>query len=340
MSFGLVERGMLGHISPYYRPKQVAICKVDCILFLSISNVMGVMSGWQFRLKILPRRIRVSCVHVFLGLLAIWAALKAMWFYTLPTFQAFCIHKATRENCLHYLALWSTPLQGVLTAKVCVFPRIFKTLSKRPDDEESVDFCWDCLKIPLFSQLPKEKMWTIFLKCHPGEPTLKLFLTYKMSWQDYHIISIAAVENIKGSCFKIKQKNTLSCLKSSILFLFFLFLSHLQTTMHFGTVGLSSHNKQARVKPASPNGSNHFCYCSKWDFFFFSWLIETDLGPLHLLPASVPTPKIAYWRKKCQLLSSAGCFSKPIVRRHLLQMKPGISPRQWAKCHSNRLGNG
>lgn len=105
MSFGLVERGMLGHISPYYGPKQVAICKVDCISFLSISNVMRVMSGWQFRLKILPRRIRVSCVHVFLGLLTIWAALKAMWFYTLPTFQAFCIHKATRENCLHYLAL-------------------------------------------------------------------------------------------------------------------------------------------------------------------------------------------------------------------------------------------
>lgn len=47
--------------------------------------------------------------------------------------------------------------------------------------------------------------------------------------------------------------------------------------------------------------------------FFCSWLAETDLGPLHLLPASVSTPKIAYWRKKCQLLSSTGCFLNPLL---------------------------
>lgn len=47
--------------------------------------------------------------------------------------------------------------------------------------------------------------------------------------------------------------------------------------------------------------------------FFCSWLTEADLGPLHLLPASVPTPKIAYWRKKCQLLSSTGCFLNPLL---------------------------
>lgn len=164
----------------------------------------------------------------------------------------------------------------------------------------------------------RKKMWTIFFKCHPKEPTLKLFLTYKMSWQDYHIISIAAVENIKGSWFKIKQKSTLSCLKSNTRFPFLLFFSHLQIAMQFGKVGLSSHSKHTHVRPASANGSNHFilaqtfCYCSKWDFFC-SWLTEADLGPLHLLPASVPTPKIAYWGKKCQLLSSTGCFLNPLL---------------------------
>lgn len=81
-----------------------------------------------------------------------------------------------------------------------------------------------------------------------------------MSWQDYHVISIAAVENIKGSRFQIKQKSTLSCLKSNTLFLFFLFLSHLQIAMQFGKVGLSSHNKHTHARPESANGSNCFTF--------------------------------------------------------------------------------
>jgi len=81
-----------------------------------------------------------------------------------------------------------------------------------------------------------------------------------MSWQDYHIISIAAVENIKGSWFKIKHKSTLSCLKNNILFLFLPFLSHLQNAMQFGKVGLSSHNKHTHSRPASANGSNCFTF--------------------------------------------------------------------------------
>lgn len=161
-------------------------------------------------------------------------------------------------------------------------------------------------------------MWTVLFKCHPGEPTLKLFLTYKMSWQDYHIISIAAVENIKGSWLKIKQSSTLSCLKSNTLFLLLFFPSHLQIAMQFGKAGLSIHNKHSHVKPARANGSNHFTFYPKPSvaneiFLFCSWLAETDLGPLHLLPASVPTPKIACWRKKCQLLSSTGCFLNPLL---------------------------
>lgn len=97
-------------------------------------------------------------MHVFLGLLAIWAALKAVRFYTLPTFQGSCIQNTTREE-LHALAcsLIYTPPWTFNRAKVSLFPRIFKTLSKRPDDRKPVDFCWDCMKIPLFSQLAKEK---------------------------------------------------------------------------------------------------------------------------------------------------------------------------------------
>lgn len=58
------------------------------IIYQSCPSVMS----WHWcqadnLVKILPRRIRIARVHVFLGLLAIWAALKAMWFYTLPTFQ-------------------------------------------------------------------------------------------------------------------------------------------------------------------------------------------------------------------------------------------------------------
>lgn len=97
MSFGHVRRGQM---TSYYRPKQGALCKVNHLSVPPISNVMALMSGWQFRFQILPRRIRIAHVHVFLGLLAIWAALNAMWFYTLPTFQASCIQNGTRESCM------------------------------------------------------------------------------------------------------------------------------------------------------------------------------------------------------------------------------------------------
>lgn len=77
-------------------------------------------------------------------------------------------------------------------------------------------------------------MGTTFFKCHPGEPALKLFLAYKMSWQDYHVISIAAAENIKGSRFEMEQKkSTLACLKSNTLCHLLLLLSHLQIAKHF-----------------------------------------------------------------------------------------------------------
>jgi len=199
-STGHVKRGMLSHITPYHSPKQVAICKVDHISLLHITNVMGLMSGWQFRLKILPRRIRILCVHVFLGLLAIWAALKAVWFYTLPTCQASCIQKVTREKCTRYLAFWSTPLLGVLTAK-SVFSLGSSQHSEKDLMMESliifVGNAWRSL-FSLSCQLT-------FFKCQPGEPTLKLFLTYK-NILSVLPISIAAVENVNGSWFKIKQK--------------------------------------------------------------------------------------------------------------------------------------
>lgn len=140
-----------------------------------------------------------------------------------------------------------------------------------------------------------------------------------MSWQDYHIISIAAVENIKGSWLKIKQSSTLSCLKSNTIPLP-LFPFSPAITMQFDKVGLGIQNKHSHVRPARANGSNRFTFQPKPSvtvaneiFLFCSWLAETDLGPLHLLPASVPTPKIACWRKKCQLLSSTGCFLNPLL---------------------------
>lgn len=252
---------MLGHITPYYRPKQVALCKVDHILLLPIRNVMALMSGWQFRFKILPRRIRIARVHVFLGLLAIWAALKAVWFYTLPTFQASWIQNVTRENCTRWLALWSTPLRGLSTEPKSVFSLgSSKPFQKDLMTKSLLIFVGTAWRSLFSLSCQRKKMWTVFFKCHPGEPTLKLFLTYKMSWQDYHIISTAAVENIKGSWFKIKQKSTLSCVKSNTLFLFLLFLSYLQIATQFGKVGLSSHNKHTHARPASANGSNHFTF--------------------------------------------------------------------------------
>lgn len=45
VSFGHVRRGMLDHTTSYYRCKRGALCKVDHLYLLPISNVTALMSG-------------------------------------------------------------------------------------------------------------------------------------------------------------------------------------------------------------------------------------------------------------------------------------------------------
>jgi len=76
-----------------------------------------------------------------------------------PAHVSGILYPECHQGELHALTcfLIYTPSWTFEKAKVYVLPRIFKTLSKRPDDRKPVDFCWECMKIPLFSQLPKEK---------------------------------------------------------------------------------------------------------------------------------------------------------------------------------------